>query len=134
MSFLIDTNVVIHLRDGDEGIARHMAELDALPAIAMITRIELENGLYRDPEHTELLRTNLEAILRRTEVIDFGEMEFGAYCSILEQVGFSKRKVLDRMIAATALAHDLTLITMNGRDFRDVPGLKLLVWETPETA
>ena len=70
----------------------------------------------------------------RTEVIDFGEMEFGAYCSILEQVGFSKRKVLDRMIAATALAHDLTLITMNGKDFRDVPGLKLLEWETPEPA
>jgi tRNA(fMet)-specific endonuclease VapC len=131
LSFLIDTNVVIHLRDGDEGIARNMAELDALPAIAMITRIELENGLYRDPEQTELLRTNLAAILRRTDVIDFGEMEFGAYRTILEQVGFSKRKVLDRMIAATALAHDLTLITMNGKDFRDVPGLKLVEWETP---
>jgi tRNA(fMet)-specific endonuclease VapC len=131
LSFLIDTNVVIHLRDGDEGIARNMAELDALPAIAMITRIELENGLYRGPEQTELLRTNLEAILRRTDVIDFGEMEFGAYRTILEQVGFSKRKVLDRMIAATALAHDLTLITMNGKDFRDVPGLKLVEWETP---
>jgi tRNA(fMet)-specific endonuclease VapC len=131
LSFLIDTNVVIHLRDGDERIARNMAELDALPAIAMITRIELENGLYRDPEQTELLRPNLAAILRRTEVIDFGEMEFGAYRTILEQVGFSKRKVLDRMIAATALAHDLTLITMNGKDFRDVPGLKLVEWETP---
>ena len=132
MSFLIDTNVVIHLRDGDEGVFRKMADLDALPAIAMITRIELENGLYRDPELTDLLRPNLAAILHRTDVIDFGNMEFEAYRSILDQVGFSKRKVLDRMIAATALAHDLTLITMNGHDFRDVPGLKLVEWETPE--
>jgi tRNA(fMet)-specific endonuclease VapC len=38
------------------------------------------------------------------------------------------------MIAATALAHDLTLITMNGKDFRDLPGLKLVEWETPEAA
>jgi tRNA(fMet)-specific endonuclease VapC len=132
LSFLIDTNVVIHLRDGDEGVSRKMADLDALPAIAMITRIELENGLYRDPELTDLLRPNLAAILHRTDVIDFGNMEFEAYRSILDQVGFSKRKVLDRMIAATALAHDLTLITINGKDFRDVPGLKLVEWETPE--
>jgi tRNA(fMet)-specific endonuclease VapC len=132
LSFLIDTNVVIHLRDGDEGVSRKMADLDALPVIAMITRIELENGLYRDPELTDLLRPNLAAILRRTDIIDFGNMEFETYRSILDQVGFSKRKVLDRMIAATALAHDLTLITMNGKDFRDVPGLKLVEWETPE--
>jgi tRNA(fMet)-specific endonuclease VapC len=132
LSFLIDTNVVIHLRDGDEAISRKMADLDALPAIAMITRIELENGLYRDPELTDLLRSNLSVILHRTDVIDFGSMEFEAYRSILDQVGFSKRKVLDRMIAATALAHDLTLITMNGKDFRDVPGLKLVEWEAPE--
>jgi predicted nucleic acid-binding protein len=132
LSFLIDTNVVIHLRDGDEGVSRKMADLDALPVIAMITRIELENGLYRDPELTDLLRPNLAVILRRTDVIDFGNMEFEAYRSILDQVGFSKRKVLDRMIAATALAHNLTLITMNGKDFRDVPGLKLVEWETPE--
>ncbi len=85
-----------------------------------------------DPELTDLLRSNLAAILHRTDVIDFGKMEFEAYRSILDQVGFSKRKVLDRMIAATALANDLTLIAMNGQDFRDVPGLKLVEWETPE--
>jgi hypothetical protein len=34
-----------------------------------------------------------------------------------------------RMIAATALVEGLTLITVNGEDFRDVPGLEFLVWE-----
>ena len=134
MSFLIDTNVVIHLRDGDQHVSRKMADLAALPVIAMITRIELENGLYRDPELADVLKPNLAAILHRIQVVDFGELEFAAYRAILEQVGFSKRKVLDRMIAVTALAHDLTMITMNGKDFRDVPGLKLVEWETPEAA
>lgn len=32
------------------------------------------------------------------------------------------------MIAATALVHGLVLITLNGRDFTDVPDLDLEVW------
>ena len=131
MSFLIDTNVAIHLRDGNADVARQMAELDGPPVLSMITRIELENGIYREPEWPETRRANLDAILRRSATIDFCDEELQAYRSILEHTGFSKPSVLDRMIAATALAHDLTLITMNGKDFRDIRGLKLVEWEMP---
>ena len=132
MSFLIDTNFAIHLRDGNADVARQMAELDGPPVLSMITRIELENGIYREPEWAETRRVNLDAILRRSATIDFCDEQLQAYRSILEQKGFSKPRVLDLMIAATALAHDLTLITMNGRDFRDIRGLKLVEWETAE--
>ena len=36
------------------------------------------------------------------------------------------------MTAASALAHGLPLVTLNGRDFRDVPGLELVEWVRPE--
>lgn len=52
-----------------------------------------------------------------------------AYGTILQTTGFSCRKIIDRMIAATALIEGLTLITYNGDDFVDVPGLELLVWD-----
>jgi tRNA(fMet)-specific endonuclease VapC len=42
--------------------------------------------------------------------------------------GYSRRKVLDRMIAAQALVDEATLVTRNGDDFRDIPGLTLLEW------
>jgi predicted nucleic acid-binding protein len=42
--------------------------------------------------------------------------------------GYSRRKLLDRMIAAQALDHRATLVTLNAGDFRDVPGLELLSW------
>ena len=44
--------------------------------------------------------------------------------------GFSRRLVVDRMIAATALANDLSLATLNPRDFRDIPGLKIEDWSS----
>jgi predicted nucleic acid-binding protein len=42
--------------------------------------------------------------------------------------GYSRRKLLDRMIAAQALVHRAELVTFNTGDFSDVPGLKLCVW------
>jgi predicted nucleic acid-binding protein len=48
--------------------------------------------------------------------------------AIVEVAGYSRRKILDRMIAAQALVHRATLVTQNPADFKDVPGLKLLTW------
>lgn len=110
-----------------------MRLLDPPLAISAITRIELENGLFRDKQFAEVLRQSLNVILDQATTIDFGKAEIAAYCGILGDTGYSKRKVSDRMTAATALVHDLTLITMNGADFRDVPGLKLEVWPNPAT-
>ena len=42
--------------------------------------------------------------------------------------GYSRRKLLDRMIAAQALVHRATLVTLNEDDFRDIPGLHLESW------
>jgi tRNA(fMet)-specific endonuclease VapC len=36
--------------------------------------------------------------------------------------------MIERMIAAQALVRHATLVTRNGDDFRDVPGLSLLEW------
>ena len=35
---------------------------------------------------------------------------------------------IDLMIAATALAHDITLVTHNVKDFERVPGLRIVDW------
>ncbi len=37
----------------------------------------------------------------------------------------------DMMIAAVALVHDLTLVTHNTSDFRNVPNLRLADWLLP---
>ena len=50
------------------------------------------------------------------------------YGAIVARAGYSRRKLLDRMITAQALVHRATLVTLNPDDFSDVPGLSSLVW------
>ena len=128
MACLIDTNVAIHLRDGDAGVTRRLAEIGDGVLMSIVTRVELEGGVYRVPEQSAIRRARLDVIIAAIPALAFDDLSAGFYASILAQVGYSRRKMLDRMIAAQALAHRATLITMNVDDFSDVPGLDLVDW------
>jgi predicted nucleic acid-binding protein len=128
VSFLLDTNVAIHLRDGNSEIITKVVALQGAVLLSVISRVELEGGVYRDPAQAHLRRPRLDAILDILPVLAFDDVAADAYRAIVETAGYSRRKLLDRMIAAQALVHRATLVTMNGADFRDVPGLGLLEW------
>ncbi len=131
MAFLIDTNVAIHLRDREPTILQSLAELEARPVLSVISRVELEGGVYSKPRLAEKRRRALDALLEMLAVIPFDTAAADAYSGIVAAIGPSRRKAGDRMIAATALVHDLILITINGRDFSDIPGLSLVIWPSP---
>ncbi len=128
MAALLDTDVVIHLRDGDNWTRAAARTLDPPLFLSAVGRVELENGVWRDPPLRAARRAALDALLPQFTVLAFGPNEFAAYAAILTHAGFAKRKIADRMTAATALAHGLALATRNPRDFRDVPGLELVEW------
>lgn len=128
MAWLIDTDVAIHLRDGSPTIAARIAALDAEPALSVVSLVELEAGAANDALRTALLARLIETILP----LPFRAAEASAYGRIVAQLGYDRRKVLDRMIAAQALVAGRRLITINGRDFAGIEGLELEVWETPD--
>jgi tRNA(fMet)-specific endonuclease VapC len=128
---LIDTNVAIHLRDGDPDIVGRIAALDEPPTISIVTRIELEGGLSAKPHLAEIRRRAQIEMLDEIVTLDFEIAMVEVYRRILGATGYSCSRVLDRMIAATAIVHGLTLITINGADFRDIPGLSLEIWPSP---
>jgi predicted nucleic acid-binding protein len=128
LTHLLDTNIAIHLRDGDPVVTAKIAELDGAVLLSIITRVELEDGVYREPSETGFRRARLDVMLEALPVLTFDAEAADAYRMILETAGYSRRKILDRMIAAQALVHRATLITRNAADFRDVPGLSLLEW------
>jgi tRNA(fMet)-specific endonuclease VapC len=128
LAYLLHTNVAIHLRDGDETVTSQVAALEGAILLSVISRVELEEGVYRDRAQVGIRRPRLDAMLAALPVLAFDDAAADAYRQIVEAVGYSRRKLLDRMIAAQALVHRATLVTINAADFRDVPGLELLSW------
>ncbi|MBV8192345.1 MAG: PIN domain-containing protein [Alphaproteobacteria bacterium] len=128
MACLLDTDVLIHLRDGDTVIADKVAALDEAVLMSIVSRLELEGGVYREPAYAHVRRARLDAILAAVPTIAFDDEAAAAYGAIVASAGYSRRKLLDRMIAAQALVHRASLATTNGDDYGDVPGLRLLKW------
>jgi predicted nucleic acid-binding protein len=129
--YLIDTNIAIELRDANPTIFARMAALESRPRMSLLTLVELEGGVYSRPELAQPRRVALDALLRRLTVEAFDADVVAAYGRIVAACGFSRPRILDRLIAATAIVNDLTLITSNGGDFADIPGLKLEIWPAP---
>ena len=128
MAFLLDTDVAIHLRDGDLDVTNKIAALDDAVLMSIVTRVEMEGGVYREPAHAAIRRARLDAILAAVPTLAFDDVAAEAYGAIVASAGYSRRKLLDRMIAAQALVHRATLITRNAGDYADIPELALLAW------
>lgn len=125
---LLDTGVVIELRDGNLDTLAKAAEADDTFGISIISRIELEAGLVRRPDLRPEREARLNSLLADVRVFPVHFDELDAYVAILAHAGFSRRKLLDRLIAATALAQGLPLATLNPGDFADVVGLEVVDW------
>ncbi len=128
MAYLIDTNVAIQLRDGDQSIALRVAELDDAIVMSIVTRVELEGGVYRHPADASVRRARLDAMLSAIPVLAFDDAAAAVYGAIVAQSGHSRRRLLDRMIAAQAIVHRARVVTMNPGDFSDIAGLEVEPW------
>lgn len=125
---LLDTSVAIPLRDGDADVLARANGLSIAPYVSVLTVAELEGGVFANPALATARRAALDALLGRVDILPFDDPELAAYRAILDACGYSRAKVLDRLIAATALANGLALATRNPKDFRDVPELSLEAW------
>lgn len=127
MPLLLDTSVTVEVLEEVTRTTERVAEVDG-QFLSVISWLELEAGVYRDASQTANRRIRLDGLLEHVEVLDFTGREVAAYSSIVAASGFSRRLVTDRMIAATAMTHGLTLATLNPRDFRNIPGLTIEDW------
>lgn len=133
MNFLLDTDTCsAHMRRPARLAHRFVQHIGQL-AISSVTLAELFAGAYKHSQVNRLLA--LIADLRQeVQVIDFDEAcahTFGQVRGTLSRRGISIPTAADLMIASAALVRDLTLVTHNVADYRNVPGLRLDDWLAP---
>lgn len=124
----IDTNVAIDIRDGLPAALEALGHLPEPPLLSIVTRIELEGGVFRNPGFSAKRRESLTRILERFAVINITEADVLAYGRIVAAGGFDRRRILDRLIAAQCLTRGATLVTANAGDFADIADLRLHSW------
>jgi tRNA(fMet)-specific endonuclease VapC len=111
VAILLDTNVAIHLRDGDTAIAERLIARGTTMLISVVTLTELEAGVACDRSDANKRRLLLNAMLEDIAVLPFITAEAAASDRIIAARGFDRRRVLDRMIAAQAIVARLPLVT-----------------------
>ena len=130
MSFLLDTNVVSVHRKRSRGLVHRFVQYSGRLYVSSVALAELYVWAFAKTDPTS--RMSAIEVMLRDEVsrLDFDDdfaKKFGQLRAELRQRGVTVNPV-DLLIAAVALVYDLTLVTNNTADFRDIPGLRLEDW------
>jgi tRNA(fMet)-specific endonuclease VapC len=126
---LLDTNVVVAFLNGDKSVLKRMrAEIDEV-GLSTLVVAELDYGAKVSQRSEE----NLEKLYRLVDIVQLIPFDvecakiFGTIKSKLRSIGKPTGEV-DALVAATAMAHEATLITANKKHFENIAGLKIEVW------
>jgi predicted nucleic acid-binding protein len=119
---LCDTNILIEFYKNNRRITDELRRIDlAELGISFITEAELYYGAINKRELNEIKR-HLHLLHR----LPLDEAISVRFLELIEGFALSHKLSLpDGLIASTALVHGLELYTLNERDFRFIPGLKL---------
>ena len=130
MSYMLDTNICIHLMKHTQSVLDKFSEIAGDDkGISSITLAELEFGICNSAAY-EKNRIKLLSFLPLVEVLSFDDaaaVEYGIIRAGLQKKGTPVGQ-LDMLIAAHAKSRGLTIVTNNIGEFGRIPGLTVEDW------
>jgi tRNA(fMet)-specific endonuclease VapC len=132
VSFLVDTDICSRYMQGNSLVSTRFIQYGGRLRVSTVTQGELFVWALRAKAPPRRLQ-NLFDLLKEVLVLPVDETTartFGEVRSWQLDRGLATPD-LDLLNAAIALAHGLTLVTHNTRDYAQVPGLSLVDWLGP---
>jgi tRNA(fMet)-specific endonuclease VapC len=130
MEFLLDTDTCIYaIKKQPDVLSELLAISSDDVAVSVVTEAELRTGAAKSASPVKAIH-RLENFLRPFTILDFTSQDAIAYAQIRARLEHAGTPIgpNDTMIAAHAVARDLTLVTNNEREFRRVSGLRITNW------
>ena len=119
--YLIDSNIVIDYLSNKlpaDGMYFMHSIIDAVPKVSVVTKIEVLS--FNAPE--EHYKT-LSSFINNAAILSLTNPVLEASIEIRKK---HRTKLPDAIIAATAIANELVLLTRNVSDFKNIDGLQII--------
>lgn len=134
--FLLDTNIISEPTkiQPSETVINKIAENIEYSCICSMVWAEVLSGIKILPEgkrKSELLNFFIESVQKMYEIVPFDTSCASIYSDILQRLKENSTPVpkLDMLIAATAIANNLILVTRNTADFEPIAKVSNLTME-----
>ena len=135
MKYLLDTNTCIHYLNHLDSPVRHRLEhvLPSEVVLCSMVKAELYYGAFKSKQTTKNLAA-LEYLFSILTSLPFDDLAARIYGEIRSDLSIKGTLIgpNDMIIAATALACNITLVTRNTKEFLRVSNLKVENWESGE--
>ena len=129
MRYMLDTDIASYLIRGDHPeVTTKFTELFEDCVISSITAAELLYGAKKRNNRT--LTQKVQALCNLMTIIPWNEEAADAYAKLRVALETSGTPIgsMDMLIAASAIAEDVTLVTNNIEHFSRIPSLKIENW------
>jgi len=128
--YLIDTDICIYaIKDRYTSVRTRFALNAGELAISAVTYGELMHGAEKS-DRPERSRRIIKDFAMRLDMVDFDHAAAAHFAQIKAHLSKAGKIIgsYDMMIAGTAIAHGLILVTNNTREFSRVDGLRIENW------
>jgi tRNA(fMet)-specific endonuclease VapC len=131
VKYLLDTNVLSDFVRGEPAVmARLRQEAPPQLAVSVITEMEVEYGLARNPNLPSRVSKAMRTLLSTISVLPFEREDARVAAQLRASLNSQGTPMgaYDLLLAACALRRGLKIVTHNAREFSRVGGLGLDDW------
>jgi tRNA(fMet)-specific endonuclease VapC len=131
MTYLLDTDTLSQFSRGHPAVLQRVKETSPSEiAISTVTYMEIEYGLALQSAKARKLRPILQAFFNAIRLLPFDEQAVKATAALRATLKIKGTPIgaYDALIAGTALAKGLIVVTGNTREYERIGGLMVENW------